>query len=1050
MHARQILQPKRRALETNPIMMPLMRSLLLCLVTTCAVHGTMHLRCVADMDRDGTPDLIMQDDSSGKAEVWYLSYASAQVTRVDQIAASNPWRIVAAADFNGDGYPDLVWQDYFGAGGSQIWYMGANAQVLGSAVLTTNAWRIQAVGDFDGDGMPDLVWQDVNNSGAVQIWFMHWASSTTTAPTLLSARGVTTGNPWRTVTSADFNLDGKSDLVWQDINGGGGVQIWYMNAALVTGAANVTGGTSLRIHGTGDLNRDTHPDLFLDDSSGTVTVWYMGGAPGNTILSSAPISVPGAPPSVILSAPVNGSGNQSTSPMLSWAQSAGATSYDVYLGTSRSPAFAGNVGVTSYATAGLSAATTYYWTVVAKNSTGSAGAPAAWTFTTGSTAPPITLPIPLKGVNYFPRGHAWWSMLYDWYTQDCATSTVPASCSSGQTVGTIVSNDLQMLHQNGFNFIHLYLWDQDIAQAALHGSTAPLVSSGFQAPGFAGWDDGGPQSSPANSLGPHDGSHNQWTALAEFVSAAKNNGIELFLEFAVSRPGKEISPPNSFSPAAVGANYAGWVNAFFDHVAIYQDVLIWGITYGTGQGVTGPFWQAAYPAISTHFQQNLYSIPAGRALLAVDANFTGPSGSEVQPVLSGYQWNWQTTQSEAYQWQQYAAPPDLYSFQLWNANAGDLQAALECVAGQANSFCSTPAQTCGAQCAPIPFSKMVTTEFGTGSSLESSPIGNAIASYGDANTATTTAAGQRDWLTQTLCVMNRFNILNTGYFGLYDSASWWEQDFNHTGVQLAWDGYWGLLSEVSSFNSFGANGIKPAWGAMNGFNPGACPASNIPATPVIAMQADAAYYTVNDIARLTYSAANVTSLSLNEPPTQNPPSFACDSSQTLPGNSLTGSCAFTNVLAANTGTITLTGTNTDVDGSLSTGSSSTTSTTAVTVGLAPIVVGLVNFTTGQACNLTTNPGCTISANQTDIIEVFGLGFSPSGGNMVQMTNQSTQAWLSQADGVYFWDYSRTQINAQIGCFVAPGTWNLYVVSPNAGSVPSAGLSITVNPSISCN
>ena len=44
----------------------------------------------------------------------------------------------------------------------------------------------------------------------------------------------------------------------------------------------------------------------------------------------------------------------------------------------------------------------------------------------------------------------------------------------------------------------------------------------------------------------------------------------------------------------------------------------------------------------------------------------------------------------------------------------------------------------------------------------------------------------------------------------------------------------------------------------------------------------------------------------------------------------------------------------------------------------------------------------------------------------------------------------TQLNAQIGCFVAPGAWNLLVVSPNAGSAPSAGVSITIKHSGSCN
>ena len=69
------------------------------------------------------------------------------------------------------------------------------------------------------------------------------------------------------------------------------------------------------------------------------------------------------------------------------------------------------------------------------------------------------------------------------------------------------------------------------------------------------------------------------------------------------------------------------------------------------------------------------------------------------------------------------------------------------MAGTANdttqkAVCPSSVQTCtGVQC-PIPFSQMIASEFGTGSSLEAGPIGNSTASYGDDQTPTTTADGQ--------------------------------------------------------------------------------------------------------------------------------------------------------------------------------------------------------------------------------------------------------------------------------------------------------------------
>jgi hypothetical protein len=734
-----------------------------------------------------------------------------------------------------------------------------------------------------------------------------------------------------------------------------------------------------------------------------------------------------------------------------------------------------------------------------------------------ATVSPLTLPAGLIGINYFPRGHAWYSMLYDWYTLDCTTSTEKPSCSNGQTVAQVVAGDLQ--HLSPFNFIHLYLWDQDTIQNTL--GNAALVTN-LAAPGFTGWDNGGPQSSPGN----------QWAALGEFASLAKQNHIWLMLEFAVSRPNKEANlhacgytdcppnitgcpfPPNGwqypangtcpagyscsqFTDASLGCNYAAWVNSFIDYLAPYQNVLVWGANYGVNFAPTGPndqFWQTscgtsgqgAYQQIMSHLEQHPYSSPAGRALLALDVGFTtaiGPAGPScpvypppaatgTDPQLGFYTSNWQDLQKAAYTWQHLPngePPPDIYAPQLWNANAGDLQAALECIIGAANTTCSATVQACSdpVQQCPIPASKIIVPEFGTGSSLEAGPIGNGTAGFGDAQTPTTTADGQAEWITQTLCAMNRVGVRNTGYFGLYDSYSWWASKYGYPATTLAWDGFWGLKSELPSSYNPNNDGQKPAWSALTGFNPALCPATQVPPTPVIAVlppdgvvptSGANPYYTVGDTANVYYTAANVTSLSMNATPGNIPAfsSWACDvpGSQFPSGSTLVGSCGyahFFSMASPGTGSFALSGSNTDADHAAASPTAATPVSTPVTVGLAPILAGLVDFNnTSQQCNLTTNPGCTLTVTQLDTIELFGAGFNPTGGNTIELVNQSGQRWLSISDGYYFWDASRAQMNAQIGCSVPAGSWTLYVFSPNQGSAPSAGASITVNASAGCS
>jgi fibronectin type 3 domain-containing protein len=79
--------------------------------------------------------------------------------------------------------------------------------------------------------------------------------------------------------------------------------------------------------------------------------------------------------------PASGATNQSKDVDLNWADASGATSYDVYFGTSPSPPYVTNTGSSSYALSTLSSTTHYYWKVVAKSSCSSTEG-SVWDFTT--------------------------------------------------------------------------------------------------------------------------------------------------------------------------------------------------------------------------------------------------------------------------------------------------------------------------------------------------------------------------------------------------------------------------------------------------------------------------------------------------------------------------------------------------------------------------------------------------------------------------------------------------------------------------------------------
>jgi YVTN family beta-propeller protein len=242
---------------------------------------------ISDFLRDGHPDVIWEEPVVGWAQVWYLGGLNGVVfSGAADLTTANSWQIVGIADFNGDGSPDVVWQDPV-SGAVQVWFLGGPGGValLGAADITTNnPWKVVSVADFNQDGHPDLLWQDPE-TGWAQIWYMGGAQGTT----LLGAADLTTSNPWQIVGSGDFNGDGYPDVLWQDPVSGT-VQIWYLggNTAGAQGsmlqyAQNLTGPMTTKVVAVADFNQDGHPDVVFENSTtGAATVYFYTGSQGIT------------------------------------------------------------------------------------------------------------------------------------------------------------------------------------------------------------------------------------------------------------------------------------------------------------------------------------------------------------------------------------------------------------------------------------------------------------------------------------------------------------------------------------------------------------------------------------------------------------------------------------------------------------------------------------------------------------------------------------------------------------------------------------------------
>ena len=180
------------------------------------------LVAAADFDGNGVPDLVWQDDVTGEVTVHYYGGERGSVelgSKVLDQPERAGWTVVAAADFDRNGTPDLLWQNETTRQVTIHYYGGQQGAVpQGWAWLNREGapgWRVVAAADFDGNGVPDLVWQQ---DGSRKVTVHYYGG----------ARGAIqqgwkwldeAGEPgWKVAGANDFDRNGVPDLVFVNIS----------------------------------------------------------------------------------------------------------------------------------------------------------------------------------------------------------------------------------------------------------------------------------------------------------------------------------------------------------------------------------------------------------------------------------------------------------------------------------------------------------------------------------------------------------------------------------------------------------------------------------------------------------------------------------------------------------------------------------------------------------------------------------------------------------------------------------------------------------------
>lgn len=155
---------------------------------------------------------------------------------------------------------------------------------------TGNYWVGLTSGDFDGDGNDEI--SAVRNvNGEFFIWKVKKTGSTYYFSTMLSNNSSGTGNDWASITSGDFNNDGKDELcavrnsdggfwIWQVVNNGGVFSFSNYVFNNSSGAGNQWNNIVV-----GDFNSDGKKDLLAHRNIDGA--FFLYNVSGSTLITKA-------------------------------------------------------------------------------------------------------------------------------------------------------------------------------------------------------------------------------------------------------------------------------------------------------------------------------------------------------------------------------------------------------------------------------------------------------------------------------------------------------------------------------------------------------------------------------------------------------------------------------------------------------------------------------------------------------------------------------------------------------------------------------------------
>src|SRR5256885_2077037 len=179
-----------------------------------AISSAHALPVCAPMDFDGDckSDVLWRNSATGEDYLWLMNGRTIATGGYLRPVGDPAWQIVGTGDFDGDGKADILCRNAV-TGQNYIYLMnGLTIASEGSVnvVDPTSGWQVQGIGDFDGDGRDDVLWRNLA-TGEDYIWLMNgWAIA---SGGLIST---VADQDWQAKGTGDFDGDGKADILWRN------------------------------------------------------------------------------------------------------------------------------------------------------------------------------------------------------------------------------------------------------------------------------------------------------------------------------------------------------------------------------------------------------------------------------------------------------------------------------------------------------------------------------------------------------------------------------------------------------------------------------------------------------------------------------------------------------------------------------------------------------------------------------------------------------------------------------------------------------------------